>query len=77
MRDTTWTVVFYMGGTQCGQWLRALPVPDQAAAEKMAEEIERAGRCAIINRTEVWDAIGLPEGAPRRALLSRQNPIAR
>jgi hypothetical protein len=43
----------------------------------MAEEIERGGRCALINRTEVWDSLGLPEGAPRRSLFSRQNPIAR
>lgn len=77
MRDPTWTVVYYMGGTEHGTWRRALPVPDKAAAEKMAEEIERGGRCALINRTEVWDSLGLPEGPPRRSLFSRQAPISR
>jgi hypothetical protein len=66
-----------MGGTEHGTWRRALPVPDKAAAEKMAEEIERGGRCALINRTEVWDSLGLPEGPPRRSLFSRQAPISR
>jgi hypothetical protein len=75
MRNTSWTVVYYMGGTQQGEWRRALPVATEADAQRMAEEIERGGRCALINRTEVWDSIGLPEGAPRRGLFSRQNPI--
>lgn len=73
----TWTVVYYMGGTQHGEWRRALPVPSQEAAQQMADEIERGGRCALINRTAVWDSLGLPEGAPRRSLLARQNPHAR
>ncbi len=77
MQNTSWTVVYYMGGTEAGEWRRALPVPTQEDAQRMADEIERGGRCALINRTMVWDSIGLPEGPPRRSLLSRQNPISR
>ena len=61
----TYTVIFYMGGTEVGSWKRALPASkDEAVA--MAADIERGGRVALWNRTEVWDNIGLPEGAPKR-----------
>ena len=46
MRNTSWTVVYYMGGTEHGEWRRALPVATEADAQRMAEEIERGGRCA-------------------------------
>jgi len=36
-----------MGGTQHGEWRRALPVATEADAQRMAEEIERGGRCAL------------------------------
>ncbi|MFA9204824.1 MAG: hypothetical protein ACEQSH_00050 [Bacteroidia bacterium] len=60
----TYTVVYYIGGTERGSWKRTLAVPTQAEAAAMVADIERGGRVALYNRTEVWDAIGLPEGAP-------------
>ena len=64
----TYTVVFYMGGTEVGSWKRALPVALKDEAIAMAADIERGGRVALWNRTEVWNSIGLPEGAPKRLL---------
>jgi len=69
MARTSYTVVFYMGGSAAGEWRRALPVASESEAREMAASIERGGRVALINRTEVWDAVGLPEGPPRRSLL--------
>ena len=64
----TYTVIYWMGGTQRGEWRRCLPVATMAEAQRQFGDIECGGRCALINRTEVWDAIGLPEGAPVRWL---------
>ena len=62
----TYTTVYYMGGTLNGRWQRALPVATKEEAIAQVADIERGGRVALYNRTEVWDAIGLPEGAPTR-----------
>jgi hypothetical protein len=61
---TTFTTVYYIGGTERGSWKRCLAVPTKAEAEAQAADIQRGGRVALVNRTEVWNSIGLPEGAP-------------
>lgn len=60
----TFTTIFYQGGSANGEWKRASACATDAEARALAESIERAGRPAMVNRTEVWDAIGLPVGAP-------------
>lgn len=62
----THTVVYYIGGTQAGEWRRCLPVATIEAANTMAAEIERGGRVAYVRPTREWDILGLPEGPPRR-----------
>jgi len=64
----TYTVIYWMGGTEGGQWRRCLAVATQAEAKAMAADVQRGGRVALVNRTEVWDAIGMPEGAPRHLM---------
>ena len=60
----SYTVIYYVGGKQSGQWQRSLPVATEAEAKAQTAEIERAGRPALWHRTEVWDAVNLPQGAP-------------
>lgn len=57
--STTWTVVYYMGGTQQGEWRRALPVPSQDAAQQMADAM-RGGKTpdgATYNKTSILSAM--------------------
>lgn len=68
----TYTVIYWMGGTQRGEWHRCLPVATKAEAVRQVGEIEAGGRCAHYHRTEVWDSIGLPEGAPVRWLQANR-----
>ena len=60
----SYTTIYYQGGSEFGSWKRALPVATEAEAVEMEASIQRAGRPALYHRTEVWDAIGLPTGAP-------------
>lgn len=61
----TFTAVFFQGGTENGRWKRALAVTTEAEVRQQVLALEKAGYPALWHRTEVWDAIGLPEGAPR------------
>jgi hypothetical protein len=62
LRDSSYTVVYRVGGTANCRWVRALPVGSKAEAVTMAAAVERQGYKALYQRTAYWDAIGLPEG---------------
>ena len=70
MAASSFTVVFWCGGREAGEWKRALPVASMEEARKLEASIERGGRVALVNRTEVWDSIGLPDGPPSRSMLA-------
>ncbi len=62
MRNT-WTVVYRTGGTALCQWRRVFDTyTDESAARKVAEEIERGGRCALVFISRQLETIGMPEG---------------
>lgn len=63
---STYTVVYYIGGTQAGEWRKCLPVATMEAANTMADGVERMGYVAYARPTREWDVLGLPEGPPRR-----------
>ena len=58
------TVIYYMGGKESGQWRRCSSVATAREAVAQVADIERGGRPALYHETRVWDAVGLPEGAP-------------
>lgn len=58
------TVIYYAGGSASGEWRKTAPVATEAEAIQREADLERAGRPAMRQRSEVWDAIGLPSGAP-------------
>jgi hypothetical protein len=64
---SSYTVVYYTGGTEMGEWHRCSSVATLAEANTMADGIERGGRVAYVRPTREWDVLGLPEGPPRRA----------
>lgn len=66
--DTTWTLVYYQGGTVNGSWKRALPVATQAECLAQVAAEKKAGRHAYCGLTRDWDVIGLPEGRPNRVV---------
>jgi len=63
----SYTVVYYTGGTEMGEWHRCTPVATLDAANDMADSVERMGYVAYCRPTREWDVLGLPEGPPRRA----------
>ena len=63
----SYTVVYYMGGTEMGEWHRCQPVATLDAANDMADSVERMGYVAYCRPTREWNVLGLPEGPPRRA----------
>jgi hypothetical protein len=59
---TTFTTIYRTGGTEKCVWKRCLPVLTAEAAAEQAAQIERMGYRAIVHRTHMLDAIGMPEG---------------
>lgn len=60
----TYTVAYWMGGSQHGSWKRCLPVATQAEAEAQAAGVVHAGRPAYVYETDFLNVIGTPDDAP-------------
>jgi hypothetical protein len=58
----TFTTIYRTGGTERCQWKRCLPLTSEQAACEQAAHIERMGYRAIVHRTHILDAIGMPDG---------------
>jgi hypothetical protein len=58
----TFTTIYRTGGTENCVWKRCLAVLTVAEANEQAAKIERMGYRAIVHRTHILDAIGMPEG---------------
>lgn len=59
--QTTYTVIYRTGGTENFRWLKALPVATKVEAQELAISVRSYGRVAIVHRTDLLDAIGMPE----------------
>lgn len=58
------SVVYWVGGSQRGNWVRVASQPNQKAAVAMVVSIERSGRPAMWFAPGRLDAVGMPDGAP-------------
>lgn len=58
----TFTVIYRTGGTINARWHRCATVATIEEAARMRDEIKRGGRKALIHKTHLLDAIGLPQG---------------
>lgn len=57
----TWTVIYRTGGTDNFQWHKALPVLSREEADTQKAVLTRQGYIALIHRTDLLEAIGLPD----------------
>ena len=67
-RDNSYTVAYYTGGTELGQWRLTNPYPTYPEAEAARREIIRGGRAAYVARAVDWANLGLPEGPQKGAI---------
>lgn len=62
MTHSTFTVIYRTGGTHNFKWHRTNETHhDYLAAVEFAKDIERQGYPTLIHKTDMLDAIGLPE----------------
>ena len=59
---TTYTVAYRMGGTANCTWHRTLAFSTRDEARRVADDVERGGRKALVFKTHELDAIGMPVG---------------
>jgi hypothetical protein len=62
MTTSTFTTIYRTGGTENCVWKRCLAVQSEQVAREQAASIEKMGYRAIVHRTHILDAIGMPEG---------------
>ena len=60
----TYTVYYWMGGAEVGEWRKCLPVTTREEALAQTADINRGGRVAHYADTAQLENVGLPDGPP-------------